>query len=76
MASSTEIVEVALSLKDDPDTTAILSGDDAGTPLIDAGTNVQMHFERLSQPTHKNPETASSSQAGTAFQHRSRSGVG
>ena len=66
-----------MSLKDDPDTTAILSGEGEGTPLMETGTNVQMNFERLSQPSQK-PETANSSQAGvcTAFQHRSRSGVG
>ena len=40
-----------MSLKDDPDTTAILSGEGEGTPLMETGTNVQMNFERLSQPS-------------------------
>ena len=77
MDASNEIVEVTRSLIGDPDTTAILSGEGEGTPLMEAATHVQMQFERLSGPTHK-PETANSSQAGTctALHNRSRSGVG
>ena len=64
VGDNNEIAEVTRSLIDDPDTTAILSGEGEGTPLMEAATHVQMQFERLSGPTHK-PETANSSQAGT-----------